>query len=196
MAQVDNGNGTTVDINDKRELKVFAVTETESQASLELGKAYNINSKDVSSMTAGDATLIYLYNDEDYPILIEQMIIGVRGLTGLTDMAQWTTISNPTGGDLISDATTTGVIRANRLGGTSQTLKSTTLVYKGKASGTVTGGTEELYGYIGNNTRQPIPIGVEVARGGSYAVKIDSDATAGTAYCALVAHVKDPAYIG
>ena len=196
MGQVDNGNGTTVDINNKREMKVFAVTETEAQASLELGKAYNLNSKDVTGLTAGDATLIYLYNDEDQPIIIEQMIIGVRGLTGLTDMATWTTISNPTGGDLISDATTSGVIKANRLGGTSDALKSTTLVYKGKAGGTVTGGDEELYGYIPNNTRLPVPIGVEVARGGSYAVKLDSDATAGTAYCALVIHVKDPDYIG
>ena len=110
--------------------------------------------------------------------IIEQMIIGTRGLTGLSDMAQWTTIANPTGGNLITDATTTNVIKANRLGGTSAALKSTTLVYKGKAAGTVTGGTEELYGYISNNKREPIPIGVEVARGGSYAVKIESDATA------------------
>jgi hypothetical protein len=196
MGQIDNGNGTTVDINSKREMKVFAVTETEAQASLELGNAYNLNTKDVTGLTAGDATLIYLYNDEDHPIIIEQMIIGTRGMTGLSDMAQWTTIANPTGGDLITDATTTNVIRANRLGGTSEDLKATTLVYKGKAAGTVTGGTEELYGYISNNKREPIPIGVEVARGGSYAVKIESDATAGTCYCALVVHVKDPAYIG
>lgn len=195
MGQIDNGNGTTADINGKRELKVFAVTETEAQASLELGKAYNLNSKDVTSMTAGDATLIYLKNDEDSPIIIEKMIIGVRGLTGLTDMAQWTTYTDITGGDLVTDATTSGVIRVNRLGGSSESLKSTTLVYKGKAAGTVTG-TEELYGYINNNTRLVVDVGLEVKRGGTYAVKIDSDATAGTAYCALVMHVKDPDYTG
>lgn len=196
MAQIDNGARNTVDINDKREMKTFSIVETEAQASLELGKAYNLNTKDVNSMTTGDATLIYVYNDEDQPIIIEQMILGARGLTGLSDMAQWTTIANPTGGDLITDATTTNVIRANRLGGSTDALKATTLVYKGKAGGTITGGTEELYGYINNNQRLPIPIGVEIPRGGSYAVKIDSDATAGTCYCALAIHVKDPDYIG
>jgi hypothetical protein len=195
MAQIDNGNGTTVDINGKRELKVFAVTETEAQASLELGNAYNINTKDITGLTAGDATLLYLYNDEDYPIIIEQMILGVRGFTGLTDMAQWTTISNPTGGDLISDATAVA-ISANRKGSSSKQLKTSTLVYGGKAAGTITGGEDELYGYINNNQRLVIPINVEIERGGSYAVKIESDATAGTCYCALVCHVKDPDYIG
>jgi hypothetical protein len=195
MSQIDNGNGTTVDVNAKREMKVFAVTETEAQASLELGKAYNINTKDITSLTAGDATLIYIHNDEDQPIIIEQMIIGVRGLTGLSDMATWTTISNPTGGDLISDATAIS-IKANRQGGSSSTLKSTTLIYKGKAAGTITGGEEELYGYINNNSRLQVPINVEINRGGSYAVKLDSDATAGTVYCALVIHIKDEAYVG
>jgi hypothetical protein len=195
MGQLDNGNGTTADINNKRELKVFAVTESEPQASLELGNAYNLNTKDITSLTAGDASLLYVYNDEDHPIIIEQMIIGVRGFTGLSDMAQWTTVSNPTGGDLITDATD-APIRANRLGSTSNALKATTLVYKGKAGGTITGGEEELYGYVSNNKREPIPINVEIARGGSYAVKIESDATAGTCYCALVCHVKDPDYIG
>ena len=195
MAQIDNGNGTTADINKKREMKVFAVTESEAQASLELGKAYNINTKDITSLTAGDATLLYLFNDEDQPIIIEQMIIGTRGLTGLSDMAQWTTFSNPTGGDLISDATACP-ISANRQGSSPETLKTTTLCYKGKAAGTITGGEEELYGYINNNSRLSVPINVEINRNGSYAIKLESDATAGTVYCALVMHVKDPDYIG
>jgi hypothetical protein len=39
MGQIDNGNGRTVDINDKRELKVFSVQESESQAAAESGLA-------------------------------------------------------------------------------------------------------------------------------------------------------------
>jgi hypothetical protein len=178
-------------VNKAGELRTEAVSESEAQAALEKGLAYNLNTKDITSLTAGDATLMYLYNDEQQPIIIERMIIGIRGFTGLSDMATFTTISNPTGGDLISDATTTGVITKNRQVGSSKTLATGTLVYKGKAAGTVTGGDEELYGYIANNTRLDIPIGIEINKGGSYAIKLDSDATAGTAYCALVIHIKD-----
>lgn len=182
-----NSEGAVV--NAKGELATFSVSETEAQAALEAGLAYNLNTKDITSLTAGDATLIYLKNEEDQPIIIEQMIIGIRGFTGLSDMAQWTTINNPTGGDLITDATTAPIQQNRKSRG--KALSSDTLVYKGKAGGTVTGGDEELYGYIPNNTRLPIPIGVEIDSGDSFAVKIESDATAGTAYCAIVCHVKD-----
>lgn len=184
------GDGKSAKVNASKELCVFAVQESEAQAAIESGLAYNLNTKDITSMTAGDATLIYVYNDEAVPVIIERMIIGVRGLTGLTDMAQWTTISNPTAGDLISDATAVS-IKTNRQVGSSNTLTTGTLVYKGKAAGTITGGDEELYGYIGDNERLDIPINIELNRGGAYAVKVVSDATAGTAYCALVIHLKD-----
>lgn len=184
------GSGVKAKVNGRNEVCVFGVTESEGQSALENGLAYNLNTKGIASMTSGDATLLYIKNNESVPMIIEQMIIGVRGLTGLTDMAQWTTISNPTGGDLISDATAL-TITANRQVGSSNTLASATLTYQGKAGGTITGGNEELYGYINNNTRLAIPINIELNSGGSYAIKVESDATAGTAYCALVIHLKD-----
>lgn len=186
----DPNSGQGAKVNDASELCAFTVTESEAQAAIEAGLAYNINTKDITSLTAGDASLLYIYNGEDQPMIIEQMILGVRGLTGLSDMAQWTTISNPTGGDLISDATAVP-IKANRQVGSSNALKTGTLIYKGKAAGTITGGDDELYGYIPNNTRLSIPIQVELNKGGSYAIKLESDATAGTVYCALVMHLKD-----
>ena len=140
-------------------------------------------------MTAGDATLVYVKNEEAQPLIIEQIIIGARGLTGLSDMAQWTTIVNPTGGDLITDATDAPIKKNRKTRGPD--LSSNTLVYKGKAGGTITGGDEEFYGYINNNERLPLPLTFEIEKGDSFAVKIESDATAGTCYCAIVCHVKD-----
>jgi hypothetical protein len=184
------GTGKKAGINGRNEVKTFSITESEAQASTFLGDAYNINSGDVTGLTAGDATLLYLKNDEDYDIIIEAVAIGLRGFTGLTDMAQITLIQNPTAGDIITDATPVSM-NANRNFGSSKTLKNTTLTYKGKAAGTITGGNDAIYFYSGNNSRLFANIGIELPRGSSLAIKVESDATAGTAYAALVAFVKD-----
>jgi len=175
--------------NSKGESLIFGVTETEAQAAIENGLAYNLNTKDITGLTAGDATLIYVKNEETQPLIVEQIIIGARGLTGLSDMAQWTTIINPTGGDLITDATEAPIKKNRKTRG--DDLSTNTLVYKGKAAGTITGGDEEFYGYINNNQRLPLPLTFEIEKGDSFAVKLESDATAGTVYCAIVCHIKD-----
>jgi hypothetical protein len=189
MAQIDNGNGTTANINAKRELKVFAVSETEAQGAVESGDAYNINTGDIGC--AGDTTLIYFKNDEDYPVFLEAFAVGIRGST-ITDQATVTLISQPTGGDLISDASAVSM-NQNRLIGSSKALKSTTLAYKGKVSGTVTGGNDVAQFYMGSNSRLYASINLEIQRGASIAIKVAGTTTGGNAYCALVVHTKDSA---
>jgi hypothetical protein len=186
MAQIDNGNGTTVNVNEKREMLSFSVTESESIAATKLGDAYNINTGDIG--VGGDSTLIYFKNDEDTSVFIES--VGIRGST-ISDMATLTLIANPTGGDLISDATPVDQ-SANRQIGSSKTLKTTTLAYKGKVSGTVTGGTEIAQFYTGNNQRLFATVGFEVERGSSIAIKVEGTTTGGNAYAALILYVQDP----
>ena len=187
MAQIDNGDGRTVNINDKREITTFSVTEKESQAATQIGDAYNINTGDIAC--GGDTTLVYFKNDEDQDVVIESIAVGVRGST-ISDMATVTLIANPTGGDLISDASAVDM-NINRLIGSSKTLKSTTLAYKGKVSGTITGGTDGAQFYVGNNSRLFAEINFEVQRGSSIALKITDTTTGGNAYAALILYTKD-----
>jgi hypothetical protein len=187
MAQIDNGNGTTVDINGKRELKTFSITESESQAATTLGDAFNINTGDIGC--AGDTTLIYFKNDEDTDVVIENIAVGIRGST-ITDQATVTLISNPTGGDLITDTTAVDM-NGNRRVGSSKTLKSTTLAYKGKVSGTITGGSDVAQFYMGNNSRLFATINFEVERGSSIAIKLEGTTTGGNAYGALILYRRD-----
>lgn len=187
MAQIDNGNGTTVNINNKREMLSFSVTETEQVASVESGDAYNINTGDIPC--AGDTTLLYFKNDEDTPMFVEAIAVGLRGST-ISDQATVTLISQPTGGDLITDATAVDM-KQNRLIGSSKTLKSTTLAYKGKVSGTVTGGNDLAQFYMGNNSRLYATVNFEILRGSSVALKIEGTTTGGNCYGALILHAKD-----
>lgn len=185
------GSGRQASVNAANELRVFAITETESQAAGEDGFSYNINTGDITSLTAGDATLVYFKNDEEETVVLESFAVGIRGFTGLTDMAVLTMIRNPDGGDIVSDATAVSM-NQNRNFGSSKTLSTSTLVYKGKAAGTVTGGDDIGQFYIGNNSRLNPQINFEIPRGSSVAIKVVSDATAGTAYAALILHLKDP----
>jgi hypothetical protein len=187
MAQIDNGNGTTVDVNGKREMKTFSITESESQASTSLGDAFNINTGDIPC--GGDSTLIYFKNDEDTDIVIESIAVGIRGST-VADMATVILIANPTGGDLITDATAVDM-NGNRRIGSSKTLKSTTLAYKGKVSGTITGGSDVGQFYTGNNQRLFATINFQVERGSSIAIKLEGTTTGGNAYGALILYRKD-----
>lgn len=181
------GNGNKLEINSRNEAKVFAVQETEAQASAENGDAYNINTGDIAC--AGDTTLVYFKNDEDTDVIIEAIAVGVRGST-ITDQATVTVIRNPTGGDIISDATAVDM-NGNRNFGSSKTLKTTTLAYKGKQGGTITGGADLIQFYMGNNSRLFASINLEIPRGSSMAIKIEGTTTGGNCYGALVLHLKD-----
>jgi len=185
----DNGNGTGkgLGINGRNEAQTFAVIETEAQDAAELGNAYNINTGDIGC--AGDTTLLYFKNDEGQDVIIEAIAVGIRGST-ITDQATVTVIKNPTAGNLITDATAVDM-NQNRNFGSSKTLKTTTLAYKGKVSGTVTGGSDAAQFYMGNNSRLYAPINLEIPRGSSIALKVADTTTGGNAYAALILHVKD-----
>ena len=189
--QDDTGTGKGMKINANNEAHVFAVIESEIESANDKGLAYNLNSGEVSGIASGDATLIYFKNDEEEIFVIDAIALGLRGFTGLTDMAQVTVIRNPDAGDLVTDATPVDMA-SNANFGSSNELEVGTLVFKGKNAGTITGGDDHALIYAGNNGRVFAILNMEVPRGGSVAVKVVSDATAGTAYGALIGHLKDP----
>jgi len=188
--QDDTGSSYGLKVNANNEAHVFAVIETEIESAADKGIAYNLNSGEITGIASGDATLLYFKNDEEETYIIDAIALGLRGFTGISDMAMVTVVRNPTGGDLITDATGAD-IKSNTNFGSSNALEVGTSLYKGKNSGTVTGETHALI-YAGNNSRTFATLVMEIPRGGSVAVKIESDATAGNAYCAFIGHLKDP----
>ncbi len=185
------GSGKELAVNGRNESLSFSVVQGEALSCANLGDAYNINTGDISSISSGDATLIYFKNDDDEDIVVEAFAVGLRGFTSLTDMAVITMHRNPTGGDLITDATAVSM-NGNRNFGSSKTLSVNSFAYKGKNSGTITGGTQIAQFYMGNNSRLLATINFIIPKGSSIAIEVTGDgASAGTAYCALIQYKQD-----
>lgn len=192
--KIDDGEGNKVQagVNGRKELKTFAISETEIQAATSLGLGFNLNSGEVTSISSGSATLIYFKNGEASTYAINAIALGMRGFTNLTDMAVVTVLKNPTTGDLITDETPID-IKSNSNFGSSNNINGSTLLFKGKNAGTISG-EEEIHAilYAGNNQRLFASLNMEIPKGSSIAIKIDTGgATAGNAYCALIGHLKD-----
>jgi hypothetical protein len=193
MSKIDDGvgSGRQASVNGRNELDVFAVVESELESANDNGLAYNLNSGEVTGITSGDATLIYFKNGEAATFVINAVAVGLRGFTSLTDMAVLTVIKNPTAGDLVSDATPIS-INSNSNFGSSNVVNNGSDLFKGKNSGTITGGEDHAIIYAGNNSRVFAVLNMELSKGASIAVKVvGAGASAGNAYCALVGHLKD-----
>jgi len=181
------GNNVKVDANNR--LHVQAVSEDEAIQASEQGNAYNLNTG-LMSIT-GDATLMYIKNNEDLDMVIEALAIGsFEGITH-SDDPYLTVVRNPTGGDLISDATVSGVLNANRNFGSNKT--ATVNFYKGKVSGTVTGGEDLALLQVTPGGRSFYTINMILPKGSSMAVKLTANASSGSAnyYGAFIVHLKD-----
>jgi hypothetical protein len=170
------GKGNTAKVDNNNQLHTFSVTESEQRQASQIGNEYNINTGTIAYTGTGDSSMIYFKNDEDTDFVVTAVAVGLgtRSAT-VTDSANVTIIRNPTGGDLISDATAVS-INSNTNFGSSNALSSTTLIYKGKDGGTI-----RLYASLN----------IELPKGSSVAVKIDLNTSGGAnAYCALIGYLK------
>jgi hypothetical protein len=185
------GSGTKLKINGRNEVTNFSVVETESQAASENGDAYNINTGEQTFAASTSSALLYYKNDEDTDTIIEAIDCGFRNSTTTDDAVAVYAIRNPTGGTLL-DAATAVDINQNRNHGSSKTLKSTSLAYKSTAQNqTLTGGNDILLrhapkagGFIAN-------VNIEVPRGSSIGIRVESASLATTCYAEIIIHSKD-----
>jgi hypothetical protein len=191
---VGNGNKLRVDANNRAHVQ--SIQENESVHSTELGDAYNINTGQIS-FTA-DGTLIYFKNDEDRDFVVEAIALGTDGggnycCTCVCLRPFITLVRNPTGGDLISDASAVAM-NANRNFGSNKSLSSTTLAYKGKSGGTLTGGDDIAILQSSQAGRDFFTINFILPKGSSLGVKVTNGLASGTAkiYAAIVGYLKDP----
>lgn len=182
------GSGNKAKVGSDKRLQTRAISEDEVIHNGELGNAYNINTGLIS--ITGDATLIYLKNNSDNAFILSDIALGAfDGLTH-TDSPYITLIKNPTGGDLISDATAVDM-NENRNFGSSKTAEAN--VYKGKVGGTITGGSDVAILQTSKTGRSFFSINFLLPKGSSVAIKLTANVSAGTAnyYCALIGYFKD-----
>jgi hypothetical protein len=187
----DGDSGSIAHVDKNKQLHGFSVTESEQRQAALLGNEFNINTGTIALTGSGDSALIYFKNDEDTSYLITGLAIGMgtRSAT-ITDAANVTIIRNPTGGDVISDASAVAM-KSNANFGSNKTLKTTTLAYKGKDGGTVTGGDTHALLYM-TDGRLFASLNVVLEKGASIGVKIDLNTSGGAnIYCALLGYVKD-----
>lgn len=169
-------------------LQVRALSELEIIHNGELGNAYNFNTGKIS--VTADATLMYLKNNADEAFIIETIVFALYdGLTH-TDFPDLIVVRNPTGGDLISDAT---AISMNQNRNFSSSKTADVNVYKGKVGGTLTGGDNIAILQAAKTGRSTYPINMLLEKGASIGITLDLTVSGGSAncYCALIGYFKD-----
>jgi hypothetical protein len=184
------GNGMKVDKNNRAHTQ--SVTATEAISETIKGNAYNINSGLISFST--DGTLMYIKNNEDEALMIEAIALGSFNGVTHSDDPYITLISNPTGGDLLSDLTAVPM-NQNRNTGSSNTLAAT--VYIGKSSGTVSGGDDMAILQVNAGSRNFYPINFLLQKGSSMAIKLTLNESSGSAnyYAALICYLTDSEFL-
>jgi hypothetical protein len=178
------GKGYQAEVGDDNRLRTRSVSETLSSHEIEEGNGYNINTGLIS--ITGDATLMYIENTGDRDLIIDAIALGsFEGITH-SDDPYITVIRNPTGGDLISDATAVSM-NQNRNFSASNTLSAN--AYKGKVGGTITGGDDIAILQVTPGGRSFYTINFVLGKGASMAIKLTANVSSGSAnyYAALVA---------
>ena len=190
--KIDDGTGkgfqAKVDLNNR--VHTQSIIESESLHSAETGDAYNLNTGLIS--ITGDASLMYIKNEEDKDLVVEAIALGsFEGITH-SDDPYITLVRNPTGGDLISDATAISM-NQNRNFGSTKSLTGD--IYKGKVSGTITGGNDAAILQVTSGSRSFYTINFLLPKGSSIAIKLTANVSSGSAnyYCAVICYLKDPA---
>lgn len=183
-----SGSGNRATIGADKRLQVRAVSEDEAVHNAELGNSYNFNTGLIS--ITGDATLMYFKNNSDENFIIKAIALGsFEGITH-SDDPYITLVRNPTGGDLITDATAISM-NQNRNFGSSKTANAD--IYKGKVSGTLTGGDDIAILQATPGGRSFYGIDFLLPKGSSIGIKLTANLSGGSAnwYCALIGYFKD-----
>jgi hypothetical protein len=192
---VGNANKTLVDANNQ--VHTAALTRTRQQDATVRGNSYNINTGLIGLTSATESAVLYFLNDEspvngETSFTVDSIIIGIDDEGTTTGMSLVTVIRNPTAGTIISNAVDVSM-NVNRNFGSNNTLSTTSKAYKGVEGDTFTDGEDIAIFLQQPGTRGIYPMDLELPKGSSIGIKIDTDTSSGTSnlYIALIGHRKD-----
>ena len=191
MAKITDGtgNGLSSRVDGNNRLHVHSVQVTEVVHSAEQGLAFNLNTG-LISLTA-DGTLLYIQNNETRDLVVEAIALGNDGGATHSLRPLLTVTRNPTGGDLITDATSAD-FNQNRDFGSSRVLGAD--VFKGKVGGTISGGDTIAILQASPAGRDFYTINFVLPEGASIGLSYSANISSGTAqvYAAAVCYLRDP----
>jgi len=184
------GQGYRAKVNANNALEVQAVSVDTETAASERGDGYSIDSGLIAYTGTSSSSLLYLKNNEDRDLILTRMYISIGNVTAtVTDIPYLTIVRDPTGGDVITDATD-APNHTNRNFGSSKTL--TADAYIGKDGGTVTGGDEFLVTQLTAPDRHVFDDDIILPKGSSVGVKINVNTSGGaTVHGAMVCYLRD-----
>jgi hypothetical protein len=188
MIKDGTGQGYYLKINEENKAEVEAISIPIGLHRAQEGAAYNINTGLIS--ITGDSTLLYVKNNEDSDLVIEAIALGsFEGITH-SDDPYITLVRNPTGGDLISDATAVS-LNQNRNFGSQTTLDAD--AYKGKVGGTLTGGDDIAILQATPGGRSFYTINFVLPKGASLGIKLTANVSSGSAnwYGAVICYLAE-----
>lgn len=183
-----SGKGHSARVNGNQQLGVRGTAETPVEEAALAGRLFNLNTGTIDLSATGVGTLLYFKNAESADkLIVKNLIIGVGTVGGSpTDPPEVTVLRNPTAGNLISDATA-ATANANADFNSGLTLSS--LFYKGKDAGTISGGATFDYQYAAGGARTILEVNVVLGLGDSIAVSLDCKSASGAnAYAGLTVY--------
>ena len=152
------------------------------------GDSYNLNTGLINLTAATVSGIMYYKNDDVKDFVITAIAVGQKAGTQ-TDLSDITVILNPTS---VSFSTAVD-INQNRKAGSSNTLATTSLAYKGAEGATVTGGNSALLFVSGQSSRLFATVDLIIPRGQSLAITLDPNLSSGSmdVYAALIGYLRD-----
>jgi hypothetical protein len=133
------GTGNVAKVDSRNRLSTLSISETTSESAARDGNSYNINTGTINLTSANESGVLYIKNNGDNDIVLLQIGYLVGNSTGGTGDFNAKVVFNPTGGTVISGATSVDV-NVNKNAGSSKTL--TVDCYKGAEGNTITGGND------------------------------------------------------
>jgi len=190
MIKDGSGKNFLAKVNSQQQLFTRAVSETEAEDANEAGKAYNVNTGNITLTNAVDTPILYLKNNEEEDLVITTVVVGTKISTNgtSTDVPEITFVRNPTAGTII-DNTNDVDINSNRNYGSPNTL--TAKAYKGATGETITNGDDHIFVYGSATGRTALSINEVLPQGTSIAIKYKPQVnnSSQVVYCAIICYL-------
>jgi len=193
------GSDIGMHVDQNNQGHVFATDRTVIQDAVSKGNAYNINTGWIG-LTSSTASAVMFFKNDEAPVngestfVVDAIVVAIDGAGTTTsgDPADITIVRNPTAGTIVTNAVAVDM-KQNRNFGSSNTLSSTTLTYKGVEGDTFIDGDDIALFALNQGNRGYFDVNMELPKGSSIGVKIDTQTTAGTTsvYVAIIGHRKD-----
>lgn len=135
-----SGRGVSAKVTSDQRLETFAVTQTNLENASINGQAFNISTGTINLTSANESALLYIKNNDETPLIITEVFYFLGNSDGDGDVSI-VAVRNPTGGDIITNASSVDAV--NRDFGSSTGLVDV-VTYKGAEGDMLTGGSNIL----------------------------------------------------